>query len=105
MQNQPTGFCQCGCGQRTQICARTFAAQGLYAGQPLRYVRGHWTRRDCHQACTPDTCLCRPCNCASCQAAASAKVLDVAWTAGTISVDPNRFQRTLFPRVPERKFR
>lgn len=37
----PSGFCMCGCGQRTKIATQTWAAQGYVKGQPRRFVKGH----------------------------------------------------------------
>lgn len=41
MQDIPYGFCQCGCGQRTNIAHATYPPYGWVKGEPLRYVRGH----------------------------------------------------------------
>jgi HNH endonuclease len=35
------GVCECGCGQRTKLAARTQARYGLVRGQPQRFVYGH----------------------------------------------------------------
>lgn len=35
------GYCQCCCGQKTQIATRTDKAKGWIKGQPLNYVKGH----------------------------------------------------------------
>lgn len=37
----PSGFCECGCGQRTTISANSKPERGEYFGYPLRYVHGH----------------------------------------------------------------
>lgn len=36
-----SGLCQCGCGERTKIATRNYAAKGHVKGQPLKFVRGH----------------------------------------------------------------
>lgn len=38
------GFCQCGCGERTPLAARTDARYGRVKGQPARYLAGHNSR-------------------------------------------------------------
>lgn len=40
-QSIPSGFCQCGCGQRTEIVARTRAGRGEIKGDPKPFVNGH----------------------------------------------------------------
>lgn len=40
----PTGYCECGCGQKTPICTNTRAKFGEYNGYPLRYIHGHHPR-------------------------------------------------------------
>ena len=35
------GFCQCGCGRRTNLAPQSSTAQGWVRGQPLRFIRGH----------------------------------------------------------------
>lgn len=37
----PYGFCNCGCGERTTIATRTWAAKGWVRGQPHRFLRSH----------------------------------------------------------------
>lgn len=39
-------LCDCGCGQPAPIATRTDARHGWVKGQPLRFVRGHATRRN-----------------------------------------------------------
>ncbi len=39
----PLGFCQCGCGQRTNIAPQTSTKIGWIKGRPLRFVLGHRT--------------------------------------------------------------
>lgn len=39
-----TGFCECGCGQRTTISSYTHRRHGYVKGQPRRFVRGHYNR-------------------------------------------------------------
>ena len=38
-------WCACGCGRPTPIATRTFVKRGQYKGKPLRYVRGHTSRK------------------------------------------------------------
>lgn len=42
----PYGYCQCGCGEKTKVAARTRTARGETKGQPQQFVRGHALRRD-----------------------------------------------------------
>jgi hypothetical protein len=37
----PSGFCMCGCGQRTKIAKQSCTRQGYVIGQPLRYIHNH----------------------------------------------------------------
>lgn len=37
----PTGFCECGCGERTNVAKQTLRACGHIRGQPMRFVLGH----------------------------------------------------------------
>lgn len=41
----PSGWCQCGCGERTRISRHTVARLGWGAGVPLSFVNGHQSRR------------------------------------------------------------
>lgn len=41
MPNIPFGYCQCGCGQRTNLAPATRADYGWVKGKPLRYAKGH----------------------------------------------------------------
>ena len=41
----PFGYCQCGCGRKTNLAAKTDRASGRVAGWPMRYIRGHHRRR------------------------------------------------------------
>lgn len=40
-----SGFCQCGCGQRTSLAQQTVAKLGHVKGQPVFYMRGHANRK------------------------------------------------------------
>ena len=40
----PSGFCHCGCGEKTRIAHKTRSDAGWIKGEPLRYVRGHSNR-------------------------------------------------------------
>jgi hypothetical protein len=37
----PSGFCECGCGERTQIIKHTCVAKGYFRGQHYRFKQGH----------------------------------------------------------------
>lgn len=42
----PYGYCECGCGRRTNIAHQTDTARGYVKGEPFRFVTGHsvlWT--------------------------------------------------------------
>jgi hypothetical protein len=60
----PIGFCQCGCGQRTNLAVRTNPRLGYIIGQPHRFVIGHgrWANSLEHrlwsriEKCGPDEC-------------------------------------------------
>lgn len=41
----PTEFCLCGCGEKTQLAPQTLRSKGWVRGQPKRYVRGHQRRK------------------------------------------------------------
>jgi HNH endonuclease len=49
--------CECGCGGRTPLAARTRNREGVVKGQPLRFIRGHElrlaTQRRAAQTTTP----------------------------------------------------
>jgi hypothetical protein len=40
----PSGLCQCGCGQPTAIATATKTAFGHIKGMPVRFIRGHRRR-------------------------------------------------------------
>lgn len=37
----PSGLCMCGCGQPTSIATYTRTKDGIFKGQPIRYLPGH----------------------------------------------------------------
>ena len=41
----PTGFCECGCGQPAPISSYTSRPCGYVAGQPRRFINGHNRRK------------------------------------------------------------
>lgn len=41
----PSGLCQCGCQQPAPIATYTRRDQGIVAGHPIRYIKGHATRK------------------------------------------------------------
>lgn len=42
----PYGYCQCGCGEKTNIAATTHSTHGYVKGEPRRYLNGHANRID-----------------------------------------------------------
>ena len=44
----PTGYCQCGCGEKTNISKRTRHDRGDVKGEPVGCLRGHTQSRGCH---------------------------------------------------------
>ncbi|MGA9772364.1 MAG: HNH endonuclease signature motif containing protein [Blastocatellia bacterium] len=40
----PSGLCECGCGQKTNIAKVTSRADGLFRGYPKRFLHGHHNR-------------------------------------------------------------
>ena len=41
----PKGFCQCGCGAKTRIAARSKRKRGEFRGKPFRCLIGHKRRK------------------------------------------------------------
>jgi hypothetical protein len=41
MTDVPYGFCECGCGQETNISKRTDLRKGAVEGEPCRFLAGH----------------------------------------------------------------
>jgi len=41
MNNIPYGYCQCGCGMKTNIATRTIKRLGYIKGEPYPFVHGH----------------------------------------------------------------
>lgn len=41
----PNGLCQCGCGQQTNIVAKTCTTRNRFKGQPYPFVKGHSSRK------------------------------------------------------------
>lgn len=41
----PYGYCQCGCGQKTNVARQTQSTRGQVRGEPMRYVHGHGKRK------------------------------------------------------------
>jgi hypothetical protein len=37
----PSGLCECGCGQKTELAPYSKAEKGQFKGYPMRYVQGH----------------------------------------------------------------
>lgn len=40
----PSGFCQCGCGERTPLAKVTRISRGYVKGQPQKFINGHGAR-------------------------------------------------------------
>jgi len=40
-QEIPKGFCQCGCGRKTNLAKKTYASEGIRKGEPRSYLPGH----------------------------------------------------------------
>ena len=38
--------CECGCGQEVSLAKRSDKRRNLIKGEPLRFVKGHWNRRE-----------------------------------------------------------
>lgn len=45
MGDTPYGYCECGCGQQTNLAPKTKRSRGWVKGQPLRFVNGHQRRK------------------------------------------------------------
>jgi hypothetical protein len=43
--NIPYGFCECGCGQKTEVTPWSDRNRGFVKGEPKRFVRGHNGRK------------------------------------------------------------
>lgn len=69
MSSNPSGICQCGCGEQAPLSPITSAARGYVKGTPRRFVHGHYGRT--HQA-------------ARTLATATPVATDLAWAAGII---------------------
>ena len=39
-----SGYCQCGCGEKTRLANITNSRCGHIKGQPMRYIQGHYAR-------------------------------------------------------------
>jgi hypothetical protein len=46
MSNIPDGYCQCGCGKKTNIMAYTHKPRGRIKGNYYRYAHGHNSKQD-----------------------------------------------------------
>jgi HNH endonuclease/MarR family len=44
MTEIPYGYCQCGCGQKTNLSAKSHPKRGYEIGKPNRFLPGHGTR-------------------------------------------------------------
>ena len=41
MNETAPGYCQCGCGEKTRIARKTRTNEGIFKGQPKRFLNGH----------------------------------------------------------------
>lgn len=77
----PSGLCQCGCGQPTPLAPQTHRARGWVNGEPLRFVHGHHARK--HPVLPEPNpggfCLC---GCGNRTALARHSVHDRGWVKG-----------------------
>ena len=44
----PMGFCQCGCGERTNLARQSSTVMGYKKGHPYRFISGHGKRGERH---------------------------------------------------------
>jgi Recombination endonuclease VII len=97
----PSGFCQCGCGEQTRRAKMTDVRRGFIEGEYRRYVRGHQWRRYMDQ--TPDPNPSGLCQCGCGQLTLLAKYNNAV--AGTIKGKPSRYlpghSRIAYPVPPE----
>lgn len=56
-QENPYGYCQCGCGQKTRIAPYNDKNKGWVGGEPIRFVHGHNMDRN-PIATEPKCCEC-----------------------------------------------
>lgn len=47
-KQNPTKLCECGCGQPTNIAKRDHQRSGHVRGQPVRFIKGHHSRKHGH---------------------------------------------------------
>lgn len=40
----PYGYCHCGCGQKTEICSKTWTEIGWKKGEPKKWIKGHHSK-------------------------------------------------------------
>lgn len=45
MSDIPYGYCHCGCGGKTSIAKHNHKTHGYIKGEPLRFIRGHSTKK------------------------------------------------------------
>lgn len=57
----PYGYCQCGCGEKTKVAAKSRTDRGYVRGEPIRYVRGHQHRHPQPWYLEEDTGFNSPC--------------------------------------------
>lgn len=55
--SQPYGYCQCGCGRKTDLARQTRRDRGWVKGEPKRFILGHSGKRNDPMAtCSEDDC-------------------------------------------------
>lgn len=47
-QGIPKGYCQCGCGENTNIAPKTHKSSGRVKGEPIRFIDRHSSRGENH---------------------------------------------------------
>jgi hypothetical protein len=82
----PYGYCQCGCGLKTNLANNSDRRKGIVKGQPMRFLRGHQGRKSVTYAEPNPTGMCE-CGCG--QPAPIAKRTDRA--RGIIQGKPIRY--------------
>lgn len=53
-----SGYCLCGCGERTPIAQRTNASRGQIKGKPTHYLMGHYRKNPAFPPNTSGLCQC-----------------------------------------------
>ena len=62
MEDIPYGYCQCGCGKKTNLAKQTVTQLGHIKGQPIRFIRGHRLSTDVTNLTEDGNKLCSQCH-------------------------------------------